>query len=155
MSGDAGGQSRWLPATSNANTTGQGFLAIADITDSLAKDFIAAGDADVQNWLDLVDGEILALAQERDVPLQSVSVPLHKKILEYCKCYFCFVCFQDRFGRNDMVQTNQETTKLKLEWYADRCSRLRLQCTKEMFMFPNVSLQASQRTSGTISLQRG
>jgi hypothetical protein len=148
-------QSRFLPLTNTTNTTGYRFLTTADITDSLAADFVTAVDSRVDSWLDLVDGEILSLAQERDVPLTSISMPLHKKILEYCKCYFCFVCFQDCYGRNDIVQTNQETIKLKLEWYSTRCEKLRMQCTKEMFLYTNLSLQASQRAGGTISILRG
>jgi hypothetical protein len=147
-------QSRFLPLNSTTNTTGYRFLDSTDITDSLAKDFLTATDANIDDWLDLVDGEILSLAQERDVPLQSISIPLHKKILEYCKAYFCFVCFQDRYGRNDITQAGNETLKLKLIWYKDRCETLRLQCTKEMFLYTNLSLQASHRAGGTKSIIR-
>jgi hypothetical protein len=148
-------QSRFLPLTSTTNTTGYGFLSTSDITDSLASDFVTAGDLRVQSWLDLVDGELLSIAQEQEVPLQSICMPLHKKILEYCKSYFCFVCFQDALGRNDMVQTSYETIKIKLDWYALRCEKLRLQLTKQMFLYTNLSLQASQRARGTISILRG
>jgi len=147
-------QSRFLPLTSTTNSTGYRFLDVSDITDSIAVDFITAGDTRFAAWLDLVDGELLSLAQERDCPLQSISIPLHKKILEYCKSYFCFVCFQDCFGRNDIAQTLQETIKLKLDWYALRCEKLRVQCTKEMFLYTNLSLQASQRAGGTVSILR-
>ncbi len=115
---------------------------------------VAISDSRVGAWLDLVDGEILSLAQEREVPLTSISIPLHKKIFEYAKSYFCFVCFQDAFGRNDIQQTDQETIKKKLEWYEHRCTVLRLICTKEMFLYTNLSLQASQRAGGTISILR-
>jgi hypothetical protein len=147
-------QSRFLPLNSTTNSTGYGFLAVADITDSIALDFISANDTRVEAWLDLVDGELLSLAQEREVPLTSICIPLHKKILEYCKCYFCVVCFQDCFGRNDIVETGQETIKLKLDYYLKRCEELRLQCTKEMFLYTNLSLSASKRGGGTISLIR-
>ena len=148
-------QGRYLPLNSTTNSTGYRFLDIADVTDSIALDFINASDVRIERWLDIVDGEMLALAQEREVPLTSISMPLHKKINEYCCSYFCFVCFQDCFGRNDIAQTEQETIKKKLEWYENRCAKLRLQCTKEMFLYTNLSLIASQRVGGTISLLRG
>ena len=147
-------QSRFLPLSSTTNSTGYGFLAVADITDSLAQDFVNASDSRTQAWLDLVDGEILSLAQELEVPLQSISIPLHKKILEYCKAYFCFTCFQDAYGRNDIAQSTNETIKLKLDWYQGRSEKLRLQLTKEMFLYTNLNLTASQRGRGTISLLR-
>lgn len=147
-------QSRFLPQTSTTNSTGYRFLATADITDSIAKDFLTANDSRVNDWLDLVDGEVLSVAQELEVPLQAISIPLHKKILEYCKSYFCFVCFQDAFGRNDIAQSLNETIKLKLDWYQTRSERLRLQLTAQMFMYTNLNLTASQRARGTISLLR-
>jgi hypothetical protein len=148
-------QSRFLPLTSGTNPTGYRFLDIKDITDSLALDFIKANDGRITAWLDLVDGEILSLAQEKEVPLTALTVPLHKKVLEYCKAYFCFACFQDAYGRNDIAQTQQETLKLKLDWYEARCSKLRLQMTKEMLLYTNLSLQSSQRAGGTVSILRG
>ncbi len=147
-------QSRFLPLNSTTNTTGSGFLDMSDITDKLAQRYLT--DTNIQNWLDLVDGEVLSLAQEREVPLTSISMPLHKKILEYCKCYFCVVCFQDNYGLNNVSQTNMnETLKLKLDFYMARCETLRLQCTKEMFLYTNMSLQSSQRVGGTKSILRG
>ena len=148
-------QSRFLPLTSTTNTTGSGFLSTSDITDKLAQRYITSNDPSVSAWLDLVDGEILSLAQERDVPLQSISMPLHKKILEYCKAYFCVVCFMDNYGLNNIQQTDNETLKLKLDFYTARCETLRLQCTQQMFLYTNVSLQASQRAGGTKSILRG
>ena len=147
-------QSRFLPLSSTTNPTGFRFIALSDVTDSIAQDFINASDPRVNKWLDLVDGELLSVAQEREVPLTSISIPLHKKILEYCAAYFCFVCFQDSYGRNDIMQTQQETIKMKLDWYATRCEKLKLQLTKEMFLYTNLSLQASQRAGGTISILR-
>ena len=147
-------QSRWLPTSPTTNPSGAGFLTTADITDSLANDFINANDARVQNWLDDVDGELLALAQELEVPLQSIMVPLHKKVLEYCQAYFCFACFQDAYGRNDIAQSTQETIKLKLDWYEKRVEKLKVQITKEMLLYTNISLQASQRGRGTVSILR-
>jgi hypothetical protein len=148
-------QGRFLPLSPTTNTTGYRFLAVADITDSIAKDFVMASDPRVEDWLDLVDGEVLSLAQERECPITAISIPLHKKINEYCRAYFCFVCFQDTFGRNDIAQSMQETIKLKLDWYAIRCDKLKVQCTKEMFMYTNIALTASQRAGNTISISRG
>jgi hypothetical protein len=148
-------QSRYLPQSSNSNSFGSGFLSTSDITDSVAQDFITAEDSRVQSWLDDVDGELLSLAQELEVPLQSLTVPLHKKVLEYCRAYFCFACFEDTWGRNDIAQTNLETIKLKLDYYSKRCEKLRVQITKEMLLYTNISLQASQRGRGTISILRG
>jgi hypothetical protein len=147
-------QSRYLPQTSNSNSYGSGFLSKADITDSIAQDFINSNDPRVQSWLDDVDGELLSLAQELECPMQSLTVPLHKKVLEYCRSYFCFVCFEDTWGRNDIAQTNLETIKLKLDYYSKRCEKLRVQITKEMLLYTNLSLQASQRGRGTISILR-
>jgi hypothetical protein len=147
-------QSRWLPTTVTTNTTGSGFLTVADITDSIAMDFVAVNDSRLQNWLDDVDGELLALAQELDVPLTSITMPLHKKVLEFCQSYFCLVVFQDAFGRNDIAQTNQETIKLKLDWYVNRVDKLKTQVTKEMLLYTNQSLMAQQRARGTVSILR-
>ena len=148
-------QSRFLPMTSTTNPTGYRFLDVKDITDSLALDFIKANDGRITAWLDLVDGELLAVAQEKEVPLTALTEPLHKKVLEYCKSYFCFVCFQDAYGRNDIQQTQQETIKMKLDWYENRIAKLRPQITKEMLLYTNLSLQASQRAGGTVSILRG
>jgi hypothetical protein len=148
-------QGRYLPLSSTTLTTGKGFLSESDITDSLARDFITSNDSRVQNWLDDVDGEVLALAQELEVPLTSFTMPLHKKVLEYCQAYFCFSCFQDVFGRNDISQSTNETLKLKLDWYANRVDKLKSQITKEMLLYTNLSLQSSQRARGTVSLLRG
>ena len=139
------------------NSSGVLVCDIAAITGSgtfTAWTVTCTGDFRLSRWLDLVDGEILSLAQEKEVPLTAISIPLHKKINEYCCAYFCFVCFQDAFGRNDIAQTDQETIKKKLEWYEGRCARLRLQCTKEMFLYTNLSLIASQRVGGTVGILR-
>jgi hypothetical protein len=144
----------WLPAQVTTNSTGSGFLDPDKVTDSLAQDFINRNDKRVTRWLELVDGELLSVAQEREVPLTSIVMPLHKKILEYCTNYFCFLCFQDSYGRTDVQITSQETIKQKLDWYEGRCEKLRAQLTKEMFLYANISLLASQRTGGTFSIQR-
>lgn len=146
---------RFLPENITYNTTGSGFLTIADITDSIAKDFIATEDNRINCWLDMVDGEILSVAQEKDVNLQSIAMPLHKKILEFAKAYFNFVCFEDTFGRNDIVQIGDETIFVKLKWYLARVEMLRNQLTKEMFEQSCATLNANQRAAGTITVYRG
>jgi len=138
-------------------TTGALIINVTTITGSGTSstwNFMASNDARLQNWLDLVDGEVLALAQEKEVPLQSISIPLHKKILEFCKAYFNVICFEDSFGRNDIVQTDRETIKLKLEYWTNKKNQLRSQCSKEMFLYTNLGLIASQVSSGTISIAR-
>lgn len=150
-------QSRWLPLTSTSNTTGSSFISSGDITDSLALDFINTNDSRVVTWLESVDGEILSIAQEREVTLTAISTPIHYKIFEYACSYFCFLVFQDSYGRNDPgqgVNINNEGIKLKLEYYHARCQALRPQLTREMFMYTNLALIASQRAGGTISILR-
>jgi hypothetical protein len=145
---------RFLPEDTIVNTTGSGFLSTTDITDSLATDFVDANDLRVTKWLELVDGEILSVAQEKDVDLNNIKMPLHKKILEFAKCYYCMVCFQDTFGRNDINQGGEETIVKKLEYYTARVGHLRTQLTKEMFEINCSTLSANQRAAGTISVYR-
>lgn len=147
-------QSRYLPFTGAANTEGSGFLSVSDITDSLALDFVNAGDTRVQSWLDSVDGELMSLAQERGAAVDQIFVPLHKKLLEYCKSYFCIMCFQDAFGRNDISQTNQETIKLKLDYYMQRCATMRKEITREMFLYIVSSIDQASRSSVTFNIFR-
>jgi hypothetical protein len=147
-------QSRWLPLNSSTNTQGSGFLDITDITDTLAQRFIAANDSRIQSWLDDVDGELLSLAQQVDVTLTSISIPLHPVLLKYARAAFCVSCFQDCWGANSNVQTDQETIKKKLDDYRKEMEKLSGLCTYEMFSYTNLSLIASQRAGGTISLLR-
>lgn len=145
---------RFLPENITYNTTGSGFLATTDITDSIALDFINANDTRVDGWLEMVDGEILSIAQELDADIQAIVMPLHKKILEFAKCYYCLVNFQDTFGRNDVMQGGDETIMKKLEFYIARCNQLRPQLTKEMFNQNPSDLTARQRAAGTIQIYR-
>lgn len=147
-------QSRYLPVTGMVNSEGSGFLSTSDITDSLALDFVNAGDTRVQSWLDSVDGELMSLAQERGAPVDQIFVPLHKKLLEYCKNYFCVCCFQDAFGRNDIAQSAQETIKLKLDYYLERCSNMRKELTREMFMNIVSDIDQAGRSAVTFNVFR-
>lgn len=145
---------RFLPENITYNTTGKDFLSVSDITDSLAVSFIESNDDRVAGWLEMVDGEILSVAQEKDVNLNSIAIPLHKKILEFAKAYYNFVCFQDTFGSNDIVQSGDESIFAKLKFYMARVEQLRGQLTKEMFEQSCANLSAKQRASGTISIYR-
>src|SRR5271157_631961 len=110
--------SRWLPNTTTTNTSGTGFLSLTDVTDSVILDFVAANDSRLSTWMDYVDGEILALAQEKEVQLQSISMPLHKKILEFAKAYFCWLVFTDTLQRlQNYEQANVDMLKMKLNLY--------------------------------------
>jgi hypothetical protein len=149
------GQSRWLPLNSSTNSQGSGFLDISDVTDTLAKRFIAANDPRIQGWLDDVDGQLLSLAQQVDVTLTSISIPLHFVLLKYARAAFCVACFEDTWGANNNIQTDQETIKKKLDDYRKEMARLALNCTYEMFSYTNLSLVGKQRAGGTISLLRG
>ena len=147
--------SRWLPNNTTTNSTGSGFLDPSDITDSIVQEFVANKDPRVAVWLDYTDGEVLALAQEKEVQIQSISMPLHIKILEYAKAYFCWVVFFDTLGRmQDYGEANIEMLKLKLDVYSRRCQSLRQQVTREMFYYANQSLLASQRFTNGIQLIR-
>ena len=105
-------RSRWLPLTTFPNVDGSNFLNPDDITDSLAQEFITTQDPRVSQWLEQVDGELLSVAQEREVTLTSISMPLHPEINEYACYYFCFLCFQDSFGRNDPGRDKISATKV-------------------------------------------
>lgn len=143
-----------IPENYSYNTTGNGFLTTADITDSIALDFINANDTRVAGWLSDVDGELLSIAQELDADIRLISIPLHKKILEFAKCYYCLVNFQDTFGRNDVSQSGEETIMKKLEFYIARCNQLRPQLTKAMFNQNSDNLTATQRAGGTVQIYR-
>ena len=148
-------EGRYLPLNSGTNSTGYGFLDPSDITDSIAQQFINNNDPRVQTWLDNVDGEILALAQELDVPLTSISIPLHFKIQEYARDYYCYTCFKDTWA---LAYTNkgekENTVKASFDKYESICARSRSLITYELFVYTNLSLVGSQVSSGIISLQR-
>lgn len=148
-----GQQSRWLPLNSQVEVSG--FLDIKDITDTLAKRFVDANDPRVQNWLDIVDGELLVVAQQVDANLNSILVPLHPTIWKLAKKFFYIACFEDTWGSNNNIQSDKETIFLKLNQYKKDVEALKLECTYEMFSFTNQSLVAQQTAGGTMSLLRG
>jgi hypothetical protein len=148
-------QGRFLPLTTTTDSTGSSFLNPNDITDAIAQDFIEANDPRVPTWMDEVDGKLLSLALQLDVPLTSISMPLHCNIWEYAKACFCFQCFRDTANRANVTQGSQDNEIAKSrDWYRDECSRLRNNITQEMFMYTNLSLIASQSASPMVSLIR-
>lgn len=121
------------------------YILTSDITDTQAKAFITANDSRVTTWIARVDGEIESIAQELNVVIASISIPLHAKIKEYALSYFCYLVFQDVFTTNNVENPEIEKYKLKLDWYENRCTKLRPTLTYEMYMYTSTSLQAVNR----------
>jgi hypothetical protein len=131
------------------------FIAPTDITDSIVMQFIAKNDSRLQIWFNLVDSELQSLAQDRGLPSNSITVPLaHAKVKEYAVDYFCYLVFRDNFGTNNVAVSDQEKHKIKLDWYANACQKMRPTLTREMFLWPMNSMYPVNKVGGGV-LWRG
>jgi hypothetical protein len=79
----------------------------------------------------------------------SITIPLaHAKVKEYCVDYFCYLVFRDNFGTNNLPVTDQEKHKVKLDWYAKACEKMRPTITREMFLWPMNALFPVNKVGG-------
>ena len=123
------------------------YIATTDITDSLARDFIAGSDARVDKWMERTDGELQSMALSLGVPVESIYTPLNSRVKEYAVAYFCFLLFQDTNGENDVENPDNEVYLVKLKWYMERVGFLQTQITRELMMNVMTALDASQMVS--------
>ena len=130
------------------------YIVTTDVTDTQAKAFITANDSRVTTWMARANEEVESIAQELNVPVASISTPVHPKIKEYALAYFCFVVFQDVFATNNVETPEIEKYRLKLDWYESRCTKLRPTLTYEMYIYTSTAIQAHNRV-GAGRLWRG
>lgn len=119
------------------------YITTADLTDSLARDFVAAQDARVDKWMENTDLEVECIGLSLGVQPDNIYEPVNYKIKEYAVCYFYFLLFQDCYAENDVDLTDNESYLNKLKWYKERCNELRPALTKELFTMVYTSVQPS------------
>lgn len=124
------------------------YIAFADITDSVVRDFINLNDTRKDTWMTNTDLEIQALALEKGVYATSIyTTTLGYRIKEYAIAYFCFLVCQDCTAENSVDVPENESYFKKLIWYKERCELLKSQITKEMFLNTAQSLTPMQMVS--------
>jgi hypothetical protein len=124
------------------------YITTADITDSVARDFVADVDTRLTAWMTNTTAEIESIAQEKGVAVADIETPIHYKIKEYAIAYYCFLIFQDSFGENDVEVAEMEVHERKLQYYLEKCNALRPTLTKEMFSVDNASITPANRIGG-------
>jgi hypothetical protein len=140
---------------SDSYTSAAGYISSDDITDSIVMQFISKNDTRIQKWLDLVDADLQSLAQDRGLVSSSITSPLsNAKVKEYAVCYFCYLVFRDNYGTNNVQVSDQEKHKLKLDFYASTCQKMRPTLTREMFLWPMNSMLPVNKVGGGV-LWRG
>ena len=102
----------------------------ADITDKVVQDFVT--DAIVENWLDSVDNEMLALAAEHNLTDEEIHSPLNPIVREYLIMYFNYLVMRDNIGGTNPESPEQEKYRVKFDIFAKECERMRLRCTEEI-----------------------
>lgn len=131
------------------------YIETTDVTDTQAKAFITANDGRVTTWMARANAEVESVAQEKDVQIASISTPVHAKIKEYALAYLCFIIFQDVFGTNNNEVSELEKYKVKMEWYENRCQKLKPSLTYEMFTYTSTAIRGLNRAGGHGLLWRG
>ena len=108
------------------------YLVDADIGDKVALYVMADSKqaSAVVGWHTLVDEEIVCLASEKGFDSTCISTPLHPKLKQYARYYFCLVCFRDMMLQNlgtsqDVQSADVDKYKVKYDMYEELCGSMR------------------------------
>ncbi len=127
------------------------YIALSEITDSVAKKFVEHNDNRCDIWLERTDEEVVMLASELGIAETSIVVPLHPRIQAFARAMFCKTLFFDVIGSNNIDTPETEKHKVKYELYNNEVLALKQKITKTMFdSKPENSIGENTVTAGIL-----
>ena len=118
------------------------YITTADITDSVARDFIS--DSRVLIWMQRADEELGSLALTLGVPIASIYTPVNSRVRDYVIANFCYLLFRDVNGENEVENPGNEVHIVKMKQWKEVIDELRTLITKEQLLQVVTSLTPSQ-----------
>jgi hypothetical protein len=125
------------------------------IQDAVVKNFIVANDSRVSDWLDLLDQDINYKAMEYGLLTSQILLPLHPRIMEYARAYFCLMVFRDNIGVNDVNTYANEKYMVGYGLFSRETERTRKLLSRDIFWLQDMAIRGINRTGGSCDLVRG